>query len=77
MITSKAVEKKKETKDFPVIKRWVNGDNNFCVLFISRHEGTVIETDGKKWSLGHYSSGWFPCDDEDWEDFEGDIIISQ
>lgn len=58
---------------FPVLKKWY--ESTLVVMFIEEKSGFVISGDAD-WDIGAYESSWIIYTDKRWEDFKGEIILS-
>lgn len=64
-----------ESSAFPVIKK--NKEYGFLVAFTDKQTGFVVSDTLGGYKFGEFSKSWLPYDDDEWEHFQGEIIIKQ
>ena len=63
----------KNIRTFPVLKKWK--ESSLIVLFNDEKSGTVVSGDSD-WEIGISERSWVSYDNNRWEDFKGEIILS-
>jgi hypothetical protein len=69
MITSKVVENKESSNDFPKLMK--SKASNAILLFTNPESGVVLISD-THWDIGYFSKGW---SSDSFEDFTGELTL--